>query len=57
MIPKVHAIQTGTVRIRPKQMAATSRGVKRLVDVLLDDEIGPVLRSMGWEWPIFVMSS
>jgi hypothetical protein len=35
MICKVHAIQTGTVRIRPKQMAATARGRMRLAAVLL----------------------
>src|SRR4249919_2029784 len=38
MSSKVHAIQTGTVRIRPKQMAATARGQMRLAAVLLDDQ-------------------
>jgi N-acyl homoserine lactone hydrolase len=48
MISRVHAIQTGTVRIRPKQMAATARGRMRLAAVLLDDEWSEWVPIYAW---------
>ena len=48
MTSKVHAIQTGTVRIRPKQMAATARGPMRLAAVLLDDEWSEWVPIYAW---------
>lgn len=48
MMPRVHAIQTGTVGIRPRQMAATARGLKRLADVLLDDEWSDWVPIYAW---------
>ncbi len=48
MTPRVHAIQTGTVRIRPKQMAATAHGPMRQLAVLLDDQWSAWVPIYAW---------
>jgi N-acyl homoserine lactone hydrolase len=48
MTPKVHAIQTGSVGIRRRQMAATAHGARRMLDVLLDDEWSAWVPIYAW---------
>src|SRR5262245_25051944 len=48
MLPKIHHIQTGSVLIRPAQMAGQGKGLARLAHVLLDDRWSDWLPINAW---------